>query len=67
VFTAYGLSPTADDPLSVALHRLIGETADQSKLIEAILATLSAKGIEVKCDKHAEQPFDPEQLNKLVD
>lgn len=67
VFTAYGLSPSADDPISVALHRLIGETADQAEQIAAILATLRAQGVEVKCDKHAAEPFDPAQLNKLVD
>jgi serine O-acetyltransferase len=66
-FTAYGLSPSADDPLSMALHRLIGETADQAHLIEAILVALRGQGVEVKCDKLAVDAFDAEQLNKLVD
>jgi len=37
-FTAYGLTPSADDPLSIALHRLINEAADQAQLLEAIVA-----------------------------
>ncbi|MFY8131576.1 MAG: serine O-acetyltransferase [Burkholderiaceae bacterium] len=67
-FSAYGLSPTADDPLSIALHRLINETADHRALVEAILLALKEKGIEVQrpnaCNK---EDFDPGRLNQLVD
>jgi serine O-acetyltransferase len=66
-FTAYGLTPTADDPLSIALHRLINETADQSQVIEAIIAALRAHGITVEWPGAEHREFDPRSLNKLVD
>lgn len=46
-FSAYGLDPSADDPLSLALHRLISETADQARIVEAVIAALKERGIDV--------------------
>lgn len=67
-FTAYGLSPTADDPLSIALHRLINETADHRALVEAILCALQMRDIHVdRPSACSEETFDPSQLNKLVE
>jgi serine O-acetyltransferase len=67
-FTAYGLSPTADDPLSIALHRLINETADHRALVEAIFLALKEKGIEVQRPSvSSQEDFDPGRLNQLVD
>jgi serine O-acetyltransferase len=66
-FSAYGLSPSADDPLSIALHRLINETADQTQLLDAILDALARRGIAVAGGKPLDNSFDPEQLNKLVE
>jgi serine O-acetyltransferase len=66
-FAAYGLTPSADDPLSIALHRLINETADQAKLLDAIVAALRAQGIAVEWPSAEHQKFDPNSLNKLVD
>jgi len=66
-FSAYGLAPSADDPLSIALHRLINETADQSQLLEAIVAALRANGIVVQWPSAEHEKFDPSSLNKLVE
>jgi serine O-acetyltransferase len=67
-FSAYALSPTADDPLSLALHRLVNETADHRAWVEAILEALKRQGIEVQrpsaCTK---EDFDPKHLNQLLD
>ena len=67
-FSAYGLTPTADDPLSIALHRLINETADHRALVEAILHTLKEKGFEVeRPSASSKEDFDAGRLNQLVD
>jgi serine O-acetyltransferase len=66
-FTAYGLTPSADDPLSIALHRLINEAADQAQLLEAIVAALRAHGIAVQWPGDEHEKFDPKSLNRLVD
>jgi serine O-acetyltransferase len=66
-FAAYGLTPSADDPMSIALHRLINETADQAQLLEAIVAALRANGIVVQWPGAEHEKFDPSSLNKLVE
>ncbi len=66
-FAAYGLTPSADDPLSIALHRLINETADQAQVLDAIVAALRAHGIAVEWPSAEHQKFDPKSLNRLVD
>jgi serine O-acetyltransferase len=66
-FSAYGLTPSADDPLSIALHRLINETADQAQLLDAIVAALRAHGIAVEWPSAQHEKFDPNRLNKLVE
>jgi serine O-acetyltransferase len=67
-FSAYGLTPTADDPLSIALHRLINETADHRALVEAIFQTLKEKGFEVQRPSvSSKEDFDRGRLNQLVD
>ncbi|MET3134424.1 serine O-acetyltransferase [Oxalobacteraceae bacterium GrIS 1.11] len=66
LFSAYGVTPNGDDPLSKALHGLINHAVMQEQQIEGILATLKAAGIACQalqeCDK-----FDSAQMNKLVD
>jgi serine O-acetyltransferase len=66
-FSAYGLTPSADDPMSIALHRLINETADQAQLLDAIVAVLKANGIVVQWPSAEHEKFDPNSLNKLVE
>jgi serine O-acetyltransferase len=67
-FSAYGLTPTADDPLSIALHRLINETADHRALVEAIFQALKEKGFEVeRPSARSKEDFDASRLNQLVD
>ncbi len=66
-FAAYGLTPSADDPMSIALHRLINETADQAQLLDAIVAALKANGIVVQWPGAGHEKFDPGSLNRLVE
>ena len=66
LFSAYGVTPNGDDPLSKALHKLINHAARQDEQIERLMATIKAAGISCanvpECDK-----IDSEQLNKMVD
>ncbi|MES2130061.1 MAG: serine O-acetyltransferase [Pseudomonadota bacterium] len=66
LFSAYGVTPNGDDPLSKALHGLINHAARQEEQMERILATMKAAGIACpnmpECDK-----LDSVELNKLVD
>ena len=66
LFSAYGVTPNGDDPLSKALHGLINHAAMQEAQIERILATMKAAGLQcqgvAECDK-----LNSAQLNKLVE
>ena len=66
LFSAYGLSPNGDDPLSKALHGLINHAARQDEQMERMMATLKAAGIACpqmpECDK-----LNSAELNKLVE
>ncbi|WP_256077409.1 serine O-acetyltransferase [Massilia sp. YIM B04103] len=66
LFSAYGVTPNGDDPLSKALLGLISHADAQEQQIERIMAVLKAAGLD--CPKIAEcENFDPAQLNKLVE
>jgi serine O-acetyltransferase len=66
LFSAYGVTPNGDDPLSKALHGLIDHAARQQAQMERVMAVLEEAGIccpgMPECDK-----LDSVQLNKLVD
>jgi serine O-acetyltransferase len=65
-FSAYGLTPNGDDPLSKALRGLIENAVKQEQRIEQLVATMKAAGLECQsvpeCDK-----LNSAQLNKLVE
>jgi serine O-acetyltransferase len=65
MFSAYGITPNGDDPLSKALHGLIDNAATQELQIGKILAALTAAGIACESSTATEK-FDPAQLNRLV-
>ncbi|SEO03972.1 serine O-acetyltransferase [Duganella sp. CF517] len=66
LFSAYGVTPNGDDPLSKALHGLINHAVQQEQQIERILAVLKGAGLPcqgvAECDK-----LNSDQLNKLVE
>src|ERR1700740_511731 len=63
LFSAYGVTPNGDDPLSKALHGLISHAVMQEQQIERIVAIMKAAGLQCQtvpeCDK-----LDPAHLNK---
>ena len=65
-FSAYGLTPEGDDPLTKALHGLIDVAAEQGQQIEKMAAALARAGISV--DSNATAPhMDAQELNRWVD
>jgi serine O-acetyltransferase len=66
LFSAYGVTPNGDDPLSKALQGLIQHAARQDEQIERMMATMKAAGI--CCPSMPEgDKLDSVQLSKLVD
>lgn len=65
-FSSYGLTASADDPISKALHKLIDRAAEQEKQIASLQLALKQAGINCEAQQSSVQ-FDPDQLNKLVE
>jgi len=65
VFSAYGITPDADDPLIEALRGLINHAATQEHQLKGILNALKSAGIPYEEMPESEK-VDPNQLNKLV-
>jgi serine O-acetyltransferase len=66
LFSAYGVTPNGDDPLSKALHGLINHAARQDAQIERMMETMKEAGL--CCPAMAEgDKLDTAQLNRLVD
>ena len=65
-FSAYAVTQSNDDPLSIALHRLIEHAAHHDEKIERIMAALDGLGVHLRPDTAA-QHIDSKKLNELVD
>ncbi|OJX00143.1 MAG: serine O-acetyltransferase [Burkholderiales bacterium 70-64] len=63
-FSAYAVTQGGDDPLSIALHRLIEHVAEQDRNIERLHAALARMGTEVP---EACEPLDARALNRMVE
>jgi len=66
-FNAYGLGNDQNDPVSKALHGLIGHTINVDQRIELILQQLEKMGVRVEEERATAEKFDPNYLNKIVD
>jgi len=67
-FSAYAIEQGVDDPLSVALHRLIDRVAQQDRQIAALQEALRRAGLTLEPDEaHPASGFDAPTLNRLVD
>ena len=63
-FAAYAVTRDGDDPLSVALHRLIDHVAAQDRRIDEMQAELKRMGVRLEKDC---EPLDANDLNRLVE
>ncbi len=66
-FNAYGISSDQNDPVSKALHGLIGHSVTVDQRIEFILQRLEKMGVAVEEERATADKFDPNYLNKIVD
>ncbi|HEU4852484.1 MAG TPA: serine O-acetyltransferase [Telluria sp.] len=66
LFAAYGVTPSGDDPVSKALHKLIDHIARQDEQIDCMRASMQAAGISC-ANVPAVGKLDSEQLNKMVE
>ena len=66
-FNAYGLGGDQNDPVSKALHGLIGHSEIVDKRIDLILQQLEKMGVSVEEERATADKFDPKYLNKIVD
>jgi serine O-acetyltransferase len=66
-FNAYGLSSDQNDPVSKALHGLIGHSVAVDHRIELILQHLEKMGVRLEDELATADKFDPNYLNKIVD
>jgi serine O-acetyltransferase len=66
-FNAYGLSLDQNDPVSKAIHGLVGHSVVMDKRIELILEHLEKLGVNVEEERATADKFDPNYLNKIVD
>lgn len=66
-FNAYGVGNDKDDPLSKAIHGLLGHSVTVDQRIEFILQQLEKMGVRVEEERATADKFDPKHLNKIVD
>ncbi len=66
-FSAYGITPDGDDPLTKALHGLIDHASAQQREIERLVAALERHGITVDEATRDTPKVTAEQLNRLLD
>jgi serine O-acetyltransferase len=66
-FNPYGIGNDQNDPVSKALHGLIGHSVVVDKRIDLILQQLEKMGVRVEEERATADKFDPNHLNKIVD
>ena len=67
-FCAYGITPNADDPVSLAVHGLINHAANQSLRIDEIVAALERLGASLEALQGADAAlFDLKRLSAALD
>lgn len=62
-FSAYGITPNADDPVSLAIHGLIDNATDQSHKIDVMIAALNQLGAHLEALGACK--IDAAELHKL--
>jgi len=66
-FYAYGVGNDQNDPVSKAIHGLLGHSMVVDKRISLILSHLEKLGVNVEEERATADKFDPNHLNKIVD
>jgi serine O-acetyltransferase len=66
-FNAYGIGNDQNDPLSKAIHGLLGHSVTVDQRIDFILQQLEKMGVPVDEERATADKFDPRHLNNIVD
>ena len=66
-FNAYAIGNDQNDPLSKAIHGLLGHSMIVDQRISLILEQLERMGVNVEEERATADKFDPNYLNKIVD
>lgn len=66
-FSAYAVSDDMNDPMVKAVHGLIDHSVSTDQRIEQILAELKRLGYALETGRRADDGFDPDYLNRIVD
>ena len=66
-FNAYGVGNDENDPVSKAIHGLLGHSVTVDQRIDFILQQLEKMGVRVEEERATADKFDPNHLNKIVD
>jgi serine O-acetyltransferase len=66
-FNAYGVGNDQNDPLSKAIHGLLGHSMVVDQRLDRILEQLEKMGVTVEEERATADKFDPNYLNKIVD
>lgn len=66
-FDAYGIGNDQNDPVSKAIHGLLGHSVTVDQRIDFILQQLEKMGVSVAEERATADKFDPNHLNKIVD
>lgn len=66
-FNPYGIGNDQNDPLSKAIHGLLGHSLSVDQRIDFILQQLEKMGVNVDDERATAEKFDPTHLNNIVD
>jgi serine O-acetyltransferase len=66
-FSAYAVTRSDDDPLSMAIHGLLDHAVETDRRIELLLRYIERCGVSVEDDVATADKFDPKYLSKIVD
>jgi serine O-acetyltransferase len=66
-FSAYAVTRSEDDPVSMAIHGLLDHAVETDRRIEALLKSVERAGVTLEDDVATADKFDPNRLSKIVD
>jgi serine O-acetyltransferase len=66
-FSAYAVTRSEDDPVSMAIHGLLDHAVETDRRIAALLKTMERAGVSLEDDVATADKFDPNYLSKIVD
>jgi len=66
-FSAYAVSRSEDDPVSMAIHGLLDHAVETDRRLAALLKTIERAGVSLEDDVATADKFDPNHLSKIVD